>query len=308
MRGNVQQGVLHKMTPNRRGQSAAHNPVKAGVIVVANPHRSYKIRRISDKPRVLIITGCTGFTRSRSTDSRALTGTLGDNVFQHTRQICGTFGTDNLPPFRNNFMNDISVAVENFCNCDVRNVYAAVGKSSVSTGEFKWRDTACKSSESHGKISVVGIAFKHERRNSHLLRVENRLVNAESLSNFDCRDVHRKSCNRPQRHVAAETSTVILRLPTVNINRAVLNDGIGRVTAFKPRDKYERFKRRAGLTFRHSRAVELICTASSDHCADISRLRLNGDDCSLRLNISAGVRVIFGQINHQRFFRHALNI
>ena len=114
--------------------------------------------------------------------------------------------------------------------------------------------------------------------------------------------------NRAEGNVAAETTAVILRRPIANCNRAVLNDSIGRIAAFKPRDEYKRLERGTRLTFCHSSAIELISAAPADHCANITSFRLHGDYCALRLNNPVSVGVVFGQIHQQSLFRHFLHI
>ena len=152
------------------------------------------------------------------------------------------------------------------------------------------------------------VTFKDESRNAHLLCIEDSLIDAEGLSNLDSRNVHGKGCNRSEAYIAAKASAIVLRLPTVNVNRAVLNDGVGRVTVFKTRDEHERLKRGTGLTFSHSRAIELVSAASADHSPDIARLRFDCHDCPLRLNHSISVGVVLRQVSKQSLLRHALHI
>ena len=128
------------------------------------------------------------------------------------------------------------------------------------------------------------------------------------MSNFDSRHVHGKSCNRPQIHTAGKSSAVILRPPTVNVNRLIFNVSVGIISAFKCGGEYERFKRGAGLTNCHSRAVELIRTASAYHRLYITCFRVYRNYRALRLLNTVCIGVIAGQIFQECRFSHSLHI
>ena len=106
-------------------------------------------------------------------------------------------------------------------------MYALVRKRPVSARQFQRRHALRESAERRGEVLVVALAVKHKSRYAHFLRIVNRLVDAELLRDFYRRHVERVACHSAQRHRAAEIAAVILRRPAADLNRTVVNDGIG---------------------------------------------------------------------------------
>ena len=173
-------------------------------------------------------------------------------------------------------------------------MYALVCKCSVSARQFQRRHALRESAERRGEVLVVALAVEHEGCYAHLLRIVNRLVDAELLRDFYRRHVERVACHSAQRHRAAEIAAVILRRPAADLDRTVVDDGVRRIIRLQCCRKDEGLERRTWLALRHRRAVELIRAAAADHRLDVSRMRVDGDERHLRLLHAVAVRALHG--------------
>ena len=173
--------------------------------------------------------------------------------------------TDDLRAFGGIFFQYITVAVHNPNDRLRFYVHTAVGQHTVRRCHIERDDTLRQTAQGGGQVLIIVVAFEDEGADAHVFCVGEDIVHADFLRDFNGRHIDGIHQGMAQRHFTAECPAVVLRTPTGNRDRRVVDDRARGHTFFHGTDVDKGFKCRTRLTYRLGGAIEMVRAASADH-------------------------------------------
>jgi hypothetical protein len=290
-------GRGHDVVPDVCGQSAAGDAFHLCAGIVADPHAGDVVGCESHEPRIAIVRGGAGFSRSRKTKVCSLAGAAHDHLRHHAIHYRDIFTRHDLTHGAVFVRVELFAAAIGHAQDTVgRHRFAAVGERRIDAGEFQRRDF--RRAERDRQVVLEGLGEAETSRGG------DDALHADVLRDAHGGGVERFRQRGLHRHGAGVLVGVVLRLPAADVNRRVGDHAVGGVAGLEAGEEHDRLERGARLAQRLGGAVKLavIVVAPAHHGAH-GAVRRDGDDGAL---LHVFLRAVEGEMLGQRAFGHFL--